>query len=166
MRSLKPHRLQNILWNLNRIAHDNGGNRAFGEPGYKASVDFVLERAQKRFHDQFDTFVQPFNHTYDKTLQIKVTGPEGENVFVISPLYNPATPLPAGITAGLIDTPVDDEQGSMCLEEHWEGIDATGKLALVKRGVCGVADKLKLAKEHGALGECATMLLVGARGTC
>ncbi|KAK4097298.1 peptidase-like protein [Parathielavia hyrcaniae] len=144
--------LQNVLWNLNKIARDNGGNRAFGEPGFKASLDFVLERAQKRFGDYFDTTVQPFTHIYDKTLQINVTGPAGEDVFVISPMYNPATPLPGGIKAGLVDTPVDDARGSGCFADQWEGVDATGKLALVKRGACAVADKLKLAKARGALG--------------
>ncbi|GAB1316848.1 hypothetical protein MFIFM68171_07058 [Madurella fahalii] len=149
---IKTEELQNVLWNLDKIARDNGGNRAFGEPGFRASLDFVLERAQKRFKNEFDTVVQPFNHTYDKTLEIKVTGPEGEDVFVVSPLYNPATPLPDGITASLVDTPVDDEAGSMCLESHWQRTDVKGKLALIKRGVCAVADKLKLARAHGALG--------------
>ena len=39
----------------------------------------------------------------------------------------------------------------MCFEDQWEGIDATGKIALVKRGICAVSDKLKLARAHGAL---------------
>jgi hypothetical protein len=82
-----------------------------------------------------------------------VAGPEGEDVVVVSPMYNPATPLPGGIKASLVDTPVDDEVGSGCFRQQWEGIDATGKLVLVKRGLCAVADKLRLAKEHGALGE-------------
>ncbi|KAK4664628.1 uncharacterized protein QC763_512440 [Podospora pseudopauciseta] len=149
---IKTDELQRVLWNLNHIADRNGGNRAFGEPGYKASVDFVVERAQGRFHPEMNTFIQPFNHTYDKTLEIKVTGPDGEDVFVISPQYNPATPLPGGITANLINTPVNDEAGSMCAESDWDGIDATGKLALVKRGVCAVSDKLKFARAKGALG--------------
>lgn len=42
--------------------------------------------------------------------------------------------------------------GSACFEDQWTGIDATGKLALVKRGTCAIADKLKLAKAHGAVG--------------
>ncbi|KAF3909581.1 hypothetical protein AA313_de0205689 [Arthrobotrys entomopaga] len=42
--------------------------------------------------------------------------------------------------------------GSGCLPEHWTGIDASGKLALVKRGVCAIADKLKLARKAGAVG--------------
>jgi aminopeptidase Y len=41
--------------------------------------------------------------------------------------------------------------GSGCFEDQWTGIDATGKIALVKRGICAIADKLKLAKAHGAL---------------
>lgn len=35
-------KLQNVLWNLNKIAKDNGGNRAFGFPGYNASLEFVI----------------------------------------------------------------------------------------------------------------------------
>lgn len=42
--------------------------------------------------------------------------------------------------------------GSACLEEQWAGINATGKIALVKRGICAISEKLKLAKAHGALG--------------
>ncbi|KAK4212303.1 hypothetical protein QBC37DRAFT_195767 [Rhypophila decipiens] len=144
--------LQRVLWALNKIAKDNGGTRAFGTPGYKASVDYVLERAQTRFGREMDTFVQPFTFVYDETLEIKVTGPDGEDVFVVSPQYNPATPLPGGITASLLNTPVDDTTGSMCLESQWDGIDATGKLVLIKRGVCAVADKLIFAKAKGALG--------------
>lgn len=143
-------RLQNVLWNLAKIGRDNGGNRAFGLPGYKASVDFILERAVTRFGKEIDTFVQPFNHTFEQTRDIWVKGPDGEDVYVISLLYNSPTP-PEGTTAPLIDTPVDDERGSACFEDQWEGIDATGKIALVKRGSCAVSDKLKLAKAHGAV---------------
>lgn len=98
-----------------------------------------------------DTWKQYFNHTFTQINDISVTGPEGEDVVVIALTYNPATPA-EGITAPLIDTPVDDARGSACFEDQWEGIDATGHLALVKRGTCPIADKLKLAKAHGALG--------------
>lgn len=143
--------LQNVLWNLNHIAGAHGGNRAFGLPGYNASLDFILERVQTRFGTEFDTYVQPFTHTFETTRNISVTGPEGNDVYVITLQYNTATPLPGGITAKLIDTPVDDVRGSGCFEDQWAGIDADGKIALVKRGVCAIADKLKLAKAHGAL---------------
>ncbi|TPX16194.1 uncharacterized protein E0L32_004189 [Thyridium curvatum] len=149
---INTQELQRNLWNFNHIANKNGGNRAAGLPGYKASVDYVLERAQKRFYKQMDTWVQPFNHTFEQTREIWVRGPDGNKVYAITLLYNTATPVPEGITAPLIDTPVDDARGSGCFEDQWAGIDATGKLALVKRGTCAISDKLKLARAHGALG--------------
>jgi aminopeptidase Y len=148
---IKTEELQRNLWNLNKIARDNGGNRAFGLPGYEASGDYILERVQKRFKTTIDAHKQFFNHTFVQIRDISVTGPDGEDVVVIALNYNPSTPA-EGITASLIDTPVDDARGSMCFEDQWTGIDATGKLALVRRGSCAIADKLKLAAAHGALG--------------
>lgn len=42
--------------------------------------------------------------------------------------------------------------GSGCIDEQWAGLNVTGKLALVKRGTCSISDKLKIAKNLGALG--------------
>ncbi|EJT71703.1 hypothetical protein GGTG_10957 [Gaeumannomyces tritici R3-111a-1] len=141
--------LQRVLWNLNKIARDHGGNRAFGTPGYKASVDFVLERAQQRFGKEMDTHLHPFSYWFEDLRRIKVTGPAGEDVRVLSPQYNVAGDIK---NTPLVDTPVDDANGSGCLPEQWTGIDATGKLALIKRGTCAVSQKLALAKQHGAVG--------------
>ncbi|OLN95802.1 Aminopeptidase Y 1 [Colletotrichum chlorophyti] len=149
---IKTQELERNLWNLNKIARDNGGNRAFGLPGYKASSDYILERVQGRFHKQLDTKLQYFDHLFVQTREIKVTGPDGEDVYVVALQYNHATDLPGGTTAPLIDIPVDDVRGSACFADQWEGIDATGKLALIKRGSCAISDKLKLAKAHGAVG--------------
>ena len=96
--------------NLNRIGQENGGNRAFGLPGYKASVDFVLERVADRFADDVDSFVQPFTPPYEETRDLWVKGPDGEEVYAITLVYNPPTPE-GGVKAPLIDTPVDDENG-------------------------------------------------------
>lgn len=145
-------KLQNVLWNFNKIARDNGGNRAFGLPGFNASLDFILERAVTRFGKHMDTYVQGFTHLFEQTREISLTGPEGEDVRVITLLYNDPTPLPEGVTGELVDTPVDDVRGSACFEDQWEGIDAEGKIVLIKRGACAIADKLKLAKTFGAVG--------------
>lgn len=110
--------MERNLYNLNQIAKKNGGNRAFGQPGYKASGDYILERAVKRFSNHYDTTVQYFNHTYEETRDISVTGPDGEDVFVITLLYNTPTPLPAGVTAPLIDTPVNDATGKVFSFHH------------------------------------------------
>lgn len=147
------YRLENVLWNLQKIARDNGGNRAHGYPGYRASVDFVLERVSKRFGARLDTHVQEFNHTFFQVRKISLTGPNSQraNVDVYALLYVQSTSLPDGVTAPLLDTPVDDVTGSMCQASQWKEIDARGKIVLLKRGVCAIADKLRLAKEHGAL---------------
>ncbi|KAJ2989050.1 hypothetical protein NUW58_g3665 [Xylaria curta] len=148
---IKTEELERNLWNLDRIAKENGGNRAFGTPGYAASSDFILERAKTRFGSQYDTSIQYFTHLYNEVRQISLTGPDGEAVDTITLIYNPGTD-DGPIKAPLIDTPVDDARGSACFEDQWAGIDATGKLALVKRGSCAISDKLRLARAHGALG--------------
>ncbi|GAW14405.1 hypothetical protein ANO14919_038070 [Xylariales sp. No.14919] len=148
---IQTEELERNLWNLDRIGKEHGGNRAFGTPGYEASSDYVLERAKTRFGPEYDTTVQYFDHLYNEVREISVTGPDGESVDVIPLIYNPGTD-DGPIKAPLIDTPVDDERGSACFEDQWEGIDATGKLALVKRGNCALTDKIKLAKAHGAVG--------------
>ncbi|KAH6898187.1 hypothetical protein B0T10DRAFT_101245 [Thelonectria olida] len=148
---IKKSKLKQTLTDLNKIAKANNGNRAFGLPGYKASLDYILDQVDGKYGKYFDTTVQPFNHTFEQTRDIWLRGPDGEDVYVITLMYNHATPTPDGTTGALIAVPDDDERGAGCFADQWEGIDATGKIALVKRGVCAISDKLKLAKAHGAL---------------
>jgi aminopeptidase Y len=148
---IQTDKLQNVLWNFNKIARDNGGNRAFGLPGYNASMDFVLERVRTRFGKYFDTTVQPFTHLFVATNFIGLTGPDGEDVRVATLMYNNPTALPGGATGELVAVPIDDVRGSGCFADQWEGIDPTGKIVLVKRGSCAISEKLRFAKDLGAL---------------
>jgi Zn-dependent M28 family amino/carboxypeptidase len=67
--------------------------------------------------------------------------------------YNNPTPDPvAGVTGTLVALPIDDVRGSACFADQWEGVDVTGKIALIKRGICPIADKLRFAKARGAIG--------------
>ncbi|KAJ3495275.1 hypothetical protein NLG97_g3514 [Lecanicillium saksenae] len=147
---ISKNELQNVLWHFQKIARDNGGNRAHGLPGYKASVDFILERVVKRFGARLDTYVQPFNATFNQVKKIELTGPAGESVEVYALQFVQQTPSD-GASGDLIDTPVDDQRGSGCFEDQWAGIDAAGKIPLIKRGICALSTKLKLAKERGAV---------------
>ncbi|KAM5356958.1 hypothetical protein ACJ41O_003604 [Fusarium nematophilum] len=150
---IEVQKLQRNLWNFNKIARDNGGNRAFGTPGFEASAEYVLERAQTRFATTMDTHKQYFNHRFYQYRSISLAGPEGEDVSIIALGWTPPTPNvgQGPTTAQLLHTPVDDERGSMCFEDQWDGIDATGKIVLVKRGLCPIYDKVGFAKTHGAL---------------
>lgn len=116
-------------------------------------MDYILDRINGRSgKNRFNTYVQPFTHLFSTTNAISLTGPDGVDVDVITLQYNNPTPMPDGVTGSLVALPIDDEKGSGCLEEQWEGIDAEGKIALIKRGSCAISDKLTLAKNKGALG--------------
>ncbi|KAF5021266.1 hypothetical protein F66182_6664 [Fusarium sp. NRRL 66182] len=149
---IKKSKLQKTLKGLDAIGKKHGGNRAFGLPGYKASLDYIYNQLQNKYGKYLDTYIQPFNHTFEQTRDIWVRGPDGEDVYVVTLIYNTATPTPDGVTAPLVLVPIDDERGSGCFEDQWEGVDAKDKLALVKRGACAISDKLKLAKKAGARG--------------
>jgi hypothetical protein len=144
--------LKRNLKELDQISKKNNGNRAFGTKGFADSSDYVLSQITPNNDTDFRTWTQSFNHTYEETHKISVTGPDGEDVEVISLLYNNATPLPNGVTGELVAVPVDDARGSGCFQDQWTGLNVTGKLALVKRGTCSISDKLKIAKNLGALG--------------
>lgn len=163
------NRLKQHLRALDRIGKRNNGNRAFGTRGYADSSDYVLSQITSKNDKDFRTWKQAFNHTYEETRTISVTGPDGEDVEVFSLMYNNATPLPKGVTGELVAVPVDDSRGvwrgpamqrnpmlttsgSGCFEDQWAGLDVTSKLALVKRGSCSISDKLKIAKKLGASG--------------
>ncbi|KAK4450601.1 peptidase family M28 [Podospora aff. communis PSN243] len=143
-------RMNRTLQVLNIIAEQYGGNRAFGTPGYEASVDYILDQATERFHKKFDTHVQTFNHTYFEVFNTTLTV-DGNPVDVISPWYNPPTPS-GGITARLVSLPRDRESGAGCVEREWNGINVTGKIALIMRGRCSIGVKVANAKKHGAVG--------------
>lgn len=108
-------RLKRNLKELDRIAKKNNGNRAFGTKGYADSSDYVLSEISSKHDTFFRTWKQNFNHTYEETRKISVTGPDGEDVEVLSLMYNNATPLPNGVTGELVAVPVDDARGEQLL---------------------------------------------------
>ncbi|WP_229117120.1 M20/M25/M40 family metallo-hydrolase [Enemella dayhoffiae] len=59
--------------------------------------------------------------------------------------YSPSTG-PAGVTGELVAPAV----ATGCTAADWAGVQATGKIALVSRGVCAFAEKAKVAKAAGA----------------
>lgn len=96
---------------LDKIGTQNGGNRAFDTTGYAASSDYVLSQIARKQDKDFKTWKQYFYHTYEETRNISVAGPDGEDVDVLSLMYNNATPLPNGVTGELVAVPVDDTVG-------------------------------------------------------
>lgn len=113
-------RLNTNIKELDKIAKKNNGNRAFGTKGYADSSDYVMAQFNPNNDTDFRTWMQSFNHTYEETRKISLTGPDGEDVQVQSLMYNNATPLPNGVTGELVAVPVDDARGEHC--EHHDRI--------------------------------------------
>jgi Zn-dependent M28 family amino/carboxypeptidase len=133
-----------------KIATENGGNRAAGLPGYDASVDYVVDTLEAAGWsvelDEFDfTFVPP-------------------------PLLEQLTPVPADYDTGVFTgtgygevvgnvIPVDivtalprDPVTSGCEDADFAGLDFSGNndIALVQRGTCEFGVKAVNAQEAGA----------------
>jgi hypothetical protein len=124
----------NLMKNLNRlatIAAKNGGNRAFGLPGYRASVEFVVERLQK-FKRTVNVEEQEFEALFAMVDDIKLNEVGEEDVYVFGLTYSPST-LAEGITGELALGP-DGLDG--CSASGYEGKDVKDRIVLVQRFRC------------------------------
>lgn len=136
------------LQTLNDIAYANGGNRAFGHPGYTASVDFIYNQVSKL--DGFTAWKQDFPALFTNTTAAAVTV-DGETFRTVALTYTPSTPE-EGITRELVHAP---EGTAGCSVDNYKGIDAKDKIVLVERGLCPdgttFAGKVKPAAAAGAI---------------
>ncbi|KAI6765368.1 hypothetical protein HG530_006438 [Fusarium avenaceum] len=139
--------LMRNLDKLNEIAYDNGGNRAFGLPGYAASVDFIYKEISKL--KGFKTWKQDFPANFTQTLAAEVTV-DDETFRTIALTYTPST-SEEGVTAELVHGP---EGTKACDVANYAGLDVKGKVVLVERGLCPdqttFAGKVKPAAAAGA----------------
>ncbi|KAK3369587.1 hypothetical protein B0T24DRAFT_362328 [Lasiosphaeria ovina] len=114
---------------LDGIASANGGNRAFGLPGYAASVDYVWSRVSnitgtKAWKQDFTAL---FNSV--ESIELKV---DGEGIYVYGLTFSPSTSA-SGLTAEVVHGP---EGVAGCDAASYDGLDVTGKIVLVERWRC------------------------------
>jgi len=133
---------------LNQIARDNGGNRAFGFPGFEASVKYIFERTS-RFSHTVDTWIQDFPALFNKVESISFKVGETD-YFVWGLTYSPSTSA-EGVTLPLVLGP---EGTAACNVTGYDGLDVKGKIVLVERGACAtggtLAGRIRPAKLAGA----------------
>ncbi|PVZ14365.1 M28 family metallopeptidase [Actinomycetospora cinnamomea] len=135
------------LEEFQRIADANGGNRASGQPGYDASVEYVAgELRRAGFTVETPSF--PFDTFAVDTEALAVAGAPGPAVTAL--IYSPATPA-GGVTAPLVvapDAPGDPTPG--CEATDYANLPARGAVVLVRRGSCTFTQKQQVAAEAGA----------------
>ncbi|RYP11817.1 hypothetical protein DL765_007583 [Monosporascus sp. GIB2] len=143
-------RTENLWANLealHEIAAANGGNRAFGLPGYAASVDYIWGRISdipgtKAWKQDF-----PGLFNLVESIELRV---DGKPFYVYGLTYSPSTSK-EGITAELVLGP---EGAAGCDASSYEGLDVAGKIVLVERFRCPtggtLAGRLLPAAANGA----------------
>src|SRR3954471_8088745 len=154
------------LWNhmqaFQAIADANPGadahpSRNSGEPGYKASVDYVADAMRKA---GYDVSIQPYTFTYSSyvgTPSFSEVSPTARSFTLISD-WNPgdsqgdatgAQVKPAGHTV-MPPTPAPSS-ASGCVPSDFDSSFA-GKIALIQRGTCNFGVKVLNAEAAGAAG--------------
>ncbi|KAK4223430.1 putative aminopeptidase precursor [Podospora fimiseda] len=121
--------LMNNLQKLYDIAVANGGNRAFGLPGYAASVDYVWSKVSKV--KGVKAYKQDFPALFNFVDSISLTV-DGEDVYVYGLTYSPSTSA-EGVTAEIVAGP---EGAAGCDVASYDGLDVKDKIVLVQRFRC------------------------------
>lgn len=135
------------LATLDTIAKDNGGNRAFGLPGFDASREFVFSRVSNS--EGFTASIQDFPALYNDVVSITFRV-DNTSYYVFGPTYSPST-SPEGVTKSLVLGPTGD---AGCSVEGYAGFDVQDKIVLVQRGTCPtggtIAGRIRPAAAAGA----------------
>ncbi len=125
---------------------DEHGDRAAGTAGYEASGAYVEQQLQAA---GYETERQYFEFTYQETLAetLREVSPTARDIDHHMMSYSGNTP-----DEGLQEELVAPSTATGCDASAWEGVDATGKIALISRGACTFSAKSLAAAEAGALG--------------
>jgi hypothetical protein len=139
--------LMKNLERLDEIATANGGNRAFGLPGYDASVDYVMSKISDS--KTYDSWTQDFPALYNDVVSITFRV-DDTDYYVFGPTYSPST-SEEGVTAPLVLGPSGE---AACTADGYAGLNVTDKMVLVQRGLCPdgstIAGKIRAAVAAGA----------------
>ncbi len=143
---------------LQRISDANGGNRAAGTSGYRASRDYVAGKLRRAgYHVTLDPINFVESWTEDSPPVLDVTAPTSRS-FVPEEDFLTFQPSPAGdVTAQVqavdLTLPPSPEPSSTsgCETADFAGFVA-GRIALVQRGTCAFVDKIRNAAAAGASG--------------
>lgn len=144
--------MNSSLWShlvaLDKIAAANGGNRAFGLPGYAASVDYVWDKISKL--KDAKAWKQDFPSLFNFVQSIELKAND-ESIYVYGLTYSPSTPR-EGITADLVLGP---EGSPGCDAASYADLEVEGKIVLVDRFQCPVggtlAGRVRPAAASGAV---------------
>lgn len=133
---------------LDKIATENGGNRAFGLPGYAASVGYIKSQLAG-YNTTSKSWIQDFPALFNRVESIEFRV-DNTSYYVYGLTYSPST-TPEGVTAELVLGPTGD---AGCTVDGYADLDVAGKIVLVERGTCPtggtLAGRIRPAAAAGA----------------
>lgn len=140
---------------LQLIADTNGGTRATSEPGYEASVSYVVDQLTIA---GYDVELSPFDYTYIPPVTLRQFTPisaDYESAALtgtgIGAVTGPVTPVDLALGSG--SWPADPATStSGCEVTDFAGLDFSGPadIALIQRGFCFFSTKAVNAQAAGA----------------
>ena len=133
------------LTQLQKIADENGGNRAVGRPGYDASVEYVSGVLRSK---GFDVQTPEFSVRVFETEKPVLTV-AGRTVDADTLKFSAGTPSD-GVSGPLVAAPADETPG--CVPADYNGLPVKGAVVLVDRGSCPFSEKQSIAATLGAVG--------------
>lgn len=136
------------LKDLDKIATKNGGNRAFGFPGYAESVKYITSRLAKESKTT-SFYVQDFPALFNRVDSISFVVDE-VSYYVYGLTYSPSTSA-EGLTLPLVLGPTGE---AGCSVDGYAEYDVKDKIVLVQRGTCPtggtLAGRIRPAAAAGA----------------
>jgi Zn-dependent M28 family amino/carboxypeptidase len=144
---------------LQRIADANNDNRASGQPGYDASVDYVVHRLRKAGYDvtvqpyQFAYF-ERFSASFAQVAPVPTTYVEDVDFDLMD--YSGSGDVTAPVVGVDLSLAPPRASTSGCQPADFRNADGSskvaGKIALMQRGECGFGQKVVNAEAAGAVG--------------
>jgi Zn-dependent M28 family amino/carboxypeptidase len=129
---------------LQRFADRNGGTRAVYSNGYTETVDYFAGKLRAA---GFDVTTPEF--TWDRRITEASALTAGSARIVPFPIISGMNTPVGGVRGALLAVPVDANTG--CDAGDYAGLNATGTIAVIKRGGCSYAQKQQVAAAQGAL---------------
>jgi Zn-dependent M28 family amino/carboxypeptidase len=144
------------LERLQAIADANDGTRVAGFPGFDQSANYVanvLDRAGWEVTRQpfdFDFFFEDAPTAFEQTAPNATTYTEDEDYATTE--FSGSGDVTAELVAVDLVLPPTEEPSSTsgCEPTDFDGLDITGKVALIQRGTCAFRDKVDNAAAAGA----------------
>jgi Zn-dependent M28 family amino/carboxypeptidase len=142
-----------------KIANENGGNRASNTPGYTASADYVEQKLTKygwkvkRVPFEYIAYAQNAPSVFEQTAPTPTTYEENTEFSTME--YSGSGDVTAELVAVDLTLPPAPEPSSTsgCEASDFTGPAAvTGKIALMQRGTCDFGVKVANAEAAGAIG--------------